>query len=43
MIVEFLKWVVADGQKFAADLDYAPLPAELTKKAQEVLGTVTFE
>jgi phosphate transport system substrate-binding protein len=43
VIVEFLKWVVADGQKFAADLDYAPLPAGLTKKAQEVLGTVTFE
>jgi phosphate transport system substrate-binding protein len=43
VIVEFLKWVVADGQKFAVELDYAPLPARLTKKAQEVLGTVTFE
>jgi phosphate transport system substrate-binding protein len=43
VIVEFLKWVVADGQKFAAELDYAPLPAGLTKKAQEVLGAVTFE
>jgi len=42
-IVEFLKWVVADGQRFASDLDYAPLPAALTKKAQEVLGTVNFE
>jgi phosphate transport system substrate-binding protein len=41
--VEFLKWVVADGQKFASELDYAPLPAELTKKAQELLGTVSFE
>lgn len=43
VIVEFLKWVVADGQKFASELDYAPLPADLTKKAQELLGTVTFE
>lgn len=43
VIVEFLKWVVADGQTFAKDLDYAPLPADLTKKAQELLGTVTFE
>jgi phosphate transport system substrate-binding protein len=34
---------VADGQKFAAELDYAPLPGELTKKAQELLGSVTFE
>lgn len=43
VIVEFLKWVVADGQQFAKDLDYAPLPGDLTKKAQELLGTVTFE
>ncbi len=43
VVVEFLKWVVTDGQKFANELDYAPLPAELTKKAQELLGGVTFE
>lgn len=43
VIVEFLKWAVSDGQKSAAELHYAPLPAELTKKAQELLGTVTFE
>jgi phosphate transport system substrate-binding protein len=41
--VEFLKWVVSDGQQFAKDLDYAPLPGELTTKAKELLGTVTFE
>lgn len=43
VIVEFLKWAVADGQKFAPDLDYAPLPPDLTKKAQELLGKVVFE
>lgn len=42
-LVEFLKWVVSDGQAFAAELDYAPLPAELTKKAQELLAGVSFE
>ena len=42
-IVEFLKWAVTDGQKFAAELDYAPLPAELARKGQELLGTITFE
>lgn len=42
-IVDFLKWAVSDGQKFAAELHYAPLPEELAKKAQELLGTVTFE
>ena len=43
VIVEFLKWAVADGQNFARDLEYAPLPAELQKRAQERLGQVTFE
>jgi phosphate ABC transporter phosphate-binding protein len=43
VIVDFLKWVVADGQKLAADLHYAPLPDELSKKAAELLGTVTLE
>jgi len=43
VIVEFLKWATGDGQKFATELDYAPLPADLTKKGQELLGTVTFE
>lgn len=42
-IVDFLKWAVSEGQQHAKELDYAPLPAELTKKAQELLGTVTFE
>jgi phosphate transport system substrate-binding protein len=43
VLVEFIKWVVSDGQKYAKDLDYAPLPEDLTKKATELLGTVTFE
>lgn len=42
-IVDFLKWVVTDGQKLAVELDYAPLPADLGKKAQAKLDGVTFE
>ncbi|AMV26872.1 Phosphate-binding protein PstS precursor [Gemmata sp. SH-PL17] len=42
-IVDFLKWATTDGQKFAKDMDYAPLPEELSKKIQEKLGQVTFE
>lgn len=42
-IVDFLKWAVTDGQKYAKDLDYAPIPAELQKKAQERLAQVSFE
>ena len=43
VIVEFLRWVVTDGQSFAPDLHYAPLPPDLAKKAQDLLGTVAFE
>ena len=28
-LVEFLKWAFTDGQKMAASLDYAPLPASV--------------
>ena len=42
-VVEFLKWAVTDGQKYAKDLEYAPLPAELAGKIQARLGQVTFE
>jgi phosphate transport system substrate-binding protein len=41
-VVDFLKWVVTDGQKLSAEKYYAPLPADLSKKAVELLGTVTF-
>jgi phosphate transport system substrate-binding protein len=42
-LTEFLKWVVTDGQKFASELHYAPLPEDLRKRATEKLGQVTFE
>ncbi len=39
-IVDFLKWAVHDGQKYANDLLYAPLPQEVVsmidKKLQEI-------
>jgi phosphate transport system substrate-binding protein len=31
IMVDFLKWAVADGQKFAPDLGYAPLPDAVVK------------
>jgi phosphate transport system substrate-binding protein len=42
-IVEFLKWATTDGQQFAKELEYAPLPDELRKKIQERLGQIVFE
>jgi len=31
-IVKFLHWMLTDGQKYAPDLKYAPLPAEVVQK-----------
>jgi phosphate transport system substrate-binding protein len=41
-LVEFLKWATTEGQKYAGELHYAPLPAELGKKVGERLGQVEF-
>jgi phosphate transport system substrate-binding protein len=41
-LVDFLKWATTEGQKYAAELYYAPLPAELGKKVAERLGQVEF-
>jgi len=30
--VKFLKWGLTDGQKYAAPLNYAPLPKAITDK-----------
>ncbi len=31
LMVDFMKWALTDGQKFAADLGYAPLPEQVVK------------
>jgi ABC-type phosphate transport system substrate-binding protein len=41
-LVEFLKWATSDGQTFATELHYAPLPAELGKKVAERLKQIEF-
>lgn len=43
VIVEFLKWATTDGQQFAKEMEYAPLPPDLQKKIAERLGQITFE
>jgi phosphate transport system substrate-binding protein len=42
VLVDFLKWATTDGQKFAVDLHYSPLPAELGKKVAERLNQIEF-
>jgi phosphate transport system substrate-binding protein len=40
VMVEFVKWALTDGQKFANDLGYAPLPAEIVKLEMAALSTI---
>ena len=39
-LVDFLKWMLADGQKDAAALDYAPLPPAIVKQLQERIKAI---
>ena len=39
-MVGFLKWMLADGQKFAAGLDYAPLPKPVVEKEEKQIGLI---
>ncbi len=40
IFVEFLKWALTDGQKFATDLGYAPLPEEVVKLEMAALSKI---
>jgi phosphate transport system substrate-binding protein len=42
-LVHFLWWAIHDGQKMAAALDYAPLPAPLVKKVESTLQSITVQ
>jgi len=39
-IVEFVKWAITDGQKFAPGLGYAPLPQPVIAKEMQALGKI---
>ena len=40
LFVDFLKWALTDGQKFATDLGYAPLPEEVVKLEMAVISQI---
>ncbi|MGH9902954.1 MAG: phosphate ABC transporter substrate-binding protein PstS [Pyrinomonadaceae bacterium] len=40
-LVDFLWWAIHDGERFAKDLQYAPLPPEVVKRAEAKLNSVT--
>jgi phosphate transport system substrate-binding protein len=39
-MVEFVKWALSDGQKFCAELGYAPLPEEVVKLELAALAKI---
>lgn len=42
-LVNLLWWLIHDGQSFAKDLYYAPLPAQVVKLNEEKLRSVTYQ
>jgi phosphate transport system substrate-binding protein len=42
-IADFLKWAVSEGQKFAKDLYYAPLPKEVIKLDEKKISTIVIK
>lgn len=42
-IIDFMKWVTSEGQKYAIKLDYAILPEEISIKAHKLLETIIIE
>jgi phosphate transport system substrate-binding protein len=40
-IADFLWWATHDGEKFAKDLHYAPLPADVVKKVEIKINSMT--
>jgi len=40
-LVDFLWWGIHDGEQFAAGLQYAPLPAEIVKRAEARINSIT--
>jgi len=41
-LVDFLWWGIHDGEQYAKDLQYAPLPAEIVKRAEVKINSITF-
>ena len=42
VMVDFMRWALTDGQKFAAELGYAPIPPSVVKLEMDALGRIRF-
>jgi phosphate transport system substrate-binding protein len=41
-LVDFLWWAVHDGQNYAVDLYYVPLPSSVVTHNEETIHLITF-
>jgi len=39
--VDFLWWGIHDGESYAKDLQYSPLPAEIVRRAEAKINSIT--
>lgn len=42
-MVEFMRWALGDGQRFAAELGYSPLPASVVEQELEALDRIQVD
>ena len=42
-LVDFLWWAIHDGEQYAKDLLYAPLPQEVVKKNEAIIKEITYQ
>ena len=42
VLVDFLKWMVGDGQKYTTALAYAPLPKAVVAKEEKAIGRIRY-
>jgi phosphate transport system substrate-binding protein len=42
-MVEFMRWALTDGQKFAAELGYSPLPASIVERELQALSRIKVQ
>ena len=43
LVVLVNEWTSSDGETMAKDMAYAPLPAEVVKKAEEKIKSITYQ
>jgi len=42
-MVDFMKWALGDGQRFATELGYAPLPESVVRMELEALERIKLQ